>query len=117
MDKRPEKKLAIISFAMHSARGLIRDQKMRRNSMFALLLVALLLLFLGSTFFRSILNPREHPVWFLVFWFVCIWLTFTSFLLAIFDLLIVRMQARKAERILRSGLAQNPDSPARQNDE
>jgi drug/metabolite transporter (DMT)-like permease len=117
MDERPEKKLAITSFAMHSARGLIRDQKMRRNTMFFLLLVALVLLFCGSTFLRRILNPHEHPVWFILFWFICIWLTFTAFLLAIFDILLVRIQARKAEKILRAGLGQNPDSPARQNDE
>lgn len=117
MEERPEKKLAITSFAMHSARGLIRDQKMRRNTMFVLLIVALVLLFCGSTFLQSILNPREHPGWFILFWFVCIWLTFTAFLLAVFDILLVRAQVRKAEKTLRAGLHQNPDSPAQQNDQ
>jgi hypothetical protein len=117
MEERPEKKLAITSFAMHSARGLIRDQKTRRNTMFVLLLVALLLLFAGSTFLQTFLSPREHPGWFILFWFVCIWLTFTAFLLAIFDILLVRAQARKVEKILRTHLPNNPDSSARQNDE
>jgi hypothetical protein len=117
MDEPPKKNLAITSFALHSARGLIRDQRMRRHTMFVLLIVALALLFCGSTFLRSVFNPHEHPGWFMLFWFVCIWLTFTAFLLAIFDMLIVRAQARKAEKILRASLAQNPDSPARQNGE
>lgn len=117
MEERPEKKLAITSFAMHSARGLIRDQKTRRNTMFVLLLVALLLLFSGSTFLQTFLSPREHPGWFILFWFVCIWLTFTAFLLAIFDILLVRAQARKVEKILGTHLPNNPDSPAPQNDD
>ena len=117
MDEQPEKKLAMSSFAMHAARGLIRDQKMRRNTMFVLLLVALLLLFSGSTFLRSILNPREHAGWFILFWFVCIWLTFTAFLLAIFDILVVRAQARKVKKILRVELREKQNSLARQNDD
>lgn len=102
---------------MHAARGLIRGQKMRRNTMFVLLLVALLLLFSGATFLQSILNPREHAGWFILFWFVCIWLTFTAFLLAIFDIVIVRAQARKVKKILRVELREKQDSLARQNDD
>lgn len=117
MDERPEKKLAVTSFALHSARGLIRDQKLRRNTMFVLLLVALVFLFFGATFLRPVLDPRQHPVWFILFWAVCIWLTFTAFLLAIFDILLVRAQSRKTANILRAGLSQNADSPAERNDE
>lgn len=108
MNEEREKKLRISSFALHAARGMIRDQKMRRNTMFILLLVALLLLFSGSTFLQAMLSPREHPVAFILFWFVCVWLTFTAFLLAIFDILLVRVQRRKLERTLRAGLV--PDS-------
>jgi hypothetical protein len=116
MGELPKKKLAITSFAMHSARGLIRDQRVRRHAMFVLLVVALVLLFCGSTFLRSILDPHRHPGWFMFFWFACIWLTFTAFLLAVFDILVVRAQARKTQKILRSALTQNPDSPAGGND-
>jgi hypothetical protein len=116
MDELPKKKLAITGFAMHSARGLIRDQRMRRNTMFVLLVIALVLLFCGSTFLRPILDHHQHPGWFMLFWFACIWLTFTAFLLAIFDILVVRAQARKTQKILRAALTQNPDSPARGND-
>jgi hypothetical protein len=107
MDKEREKRLRISSFAFHAARGVIRDQKMRRNTMFVLLLAALLLLFSGSTFLQTALNPRAHPVGFVLFWFVCIWLTFTAFLLAIFDILLVRAQRRKLERRLRAELVVN----------
>lgn len=112
MDEQPNRKLRISSFALHAARGVIRDRKMRRNTMFVLLLMALLLLFSGSTFLHPTLNPREHPLGFIIFWFICIWLTFTAFLLAIFDILLVRAQRRKVERILRAGLIPDSDSPA-----
>jgi hypothetical protein len=81
--------------------------------MFVLLVVALALLFLGATFLQTALDPRERPIWFISFWAVCGWLTLTALLLAIFDLLMVRIEARKAERSLREKLAQRAtqDSP------
>ena len=112
MDEPSKKNLAIVSFALHSARGLIRDQRMRRNIMFILLVVALVLLFCGSVFLHPFLDWHVHPVWFMLFWFACIWLTFTAFLLAVFDILIVRAQVRKTEKSLRASLAQKPDSSA-----
>lgn len=119
MDEPREKKLRISSFAIHATRGLIRNQVIRRKTMFVLLMVALVLLCIGSTFLQSTLNPREHPGWFIVFWLICIWLTFTALLLAIFDLLFICAQRRKEERILRVGFEdrQRPDSPSEQVDE
>jgi hypothetical protein len=114
MDEEREKRLRISSFALHAARGVIRDQKMRRNTMFLLLLAALILLFSGSTFLQTTLNPRAHRIGFIVFWFVCVWLTFTAFLLAIFDILLVRAQRRKLERVLRAGLVANDSSAPRE---
>lgn len=98
----PETKpLRTVSFVVHATRGVIRDQTTRRKTMFAVLVVALVLLFSGSTFLASMLNPQEHPMRFILFWFVCAWLTLTAILLAVFDLLMVRLEARKAQRILR----------------
>ena len=113
MDEPPEKTLRSVSFAVHATRGVIRDQTARRKTMFVLLVVALVLLFAGSTFLHSILNPRAHPVWFISYWLVCGWLTVTAILLALFDLLVVRAQARKAERLLHGKVpeAENTDSP------
>jgi len=69
--------------------------------MVLLLALALLLLIFGFTFLQSALDPHLHPWRVVVFWLVCIWLTFTAMLLAIFDLLMVRLEARRAERALR----------------
>ena len=105
--------LRVASFVIHAVRGAIRDQNRRRKTMFFLLLVALALLFSGSTFLESALNPRERPVWFILFWVACAWLTLTAMLLAIFDLLVVKLAARKTGRMLREKFLQagNPDSP------
>jgi hypothetical protein len=72
--------------------------------MFVVLIAAMLLLFGGTTFFESFLSPREHPGWFILYWIVCGWLTFTALLLAIFDLLMVRLQERSARRTLQKKL-------------
>jgi len=93
------------SFVIQAVRGVIRDQNRRRTTMFILLLVALALLFSGSTFFESALNPRERPVWFILFWVACAWLTLTAMLLAIFDLLVVKLEA-KTGRMLREKVSQ-----------
>src|SRR5438105_12894585 len=97
-------RLRIVSFAIHSARGVIRDQSTRRWGMFITLLVAMLMLFVGTTFLQPLLSPREHPGWFLFFWVACAWFTFTALLLALFDLLILRAQDRTARKILREKL-------------
>jgi len=112
-DSPDEKSLRATSFVVHATRGLIRDQAMRRKTMFVLLIVALVLLFAGSTFLQPFINPREHPVWFILYWFVCAWLTLTAMLLALFDMLVVRAQARKAAKTLHGELpkTQSPDSP------
>jgi len=99
-----EKPLRTFSFVIHATRGVIRDQVTRRKTMFVLVVVALVLLFAGSTFLQALLNPREHPFWFIFFWLICAWVTVTAMLLAAFDLLIVRLAARRATRHLREDL-------------
>jgi hypothetical protein len=113
MDEPPEKPLRSVSFAVHATRGLIRDQSVRRKLMFVLLAIAMVLLISGSTFLGPFLNPREHLGWSLLFWLTCVWLTLTAFLLALFDMLMGRAEARKAERILREQYSEeeNPNSP------
>jgi hypothetical protein len=96
-----EKPLRTLSFVIHATLGVIRDPITRRKTMFVLLVVALVLLFSGSTFLQAPLNPREHPFWFIFFWVVCAWVTVTAMLLAIFDLLMVRLEARRAARQVR----------------
>lgn len=72
--------------------------------MFALLVAALALLILGSTLLEAPLNPREHPLGFLLFWIACGWLTLTALLLAAFDMLMLRLASRRTQRALREGL-------------
>jgi hypothetical protein len=68
--------------------------------MFILLLTALILLFAGSTFLAPFLNPGQHLGWALFFWIACIWLTMTALLLALYDLVMVRIAARAEQREL-----------------
>ncbi|MFN2476396.1 MAG: hypothetical protein ABR526_08670 [Chthoniobacterales bacterium] len=85
-----------MSFASHVARGVIRDASVRRKAMIVLLVAAVLMVLVGSTILTDVLNPREHVARFLVFWLGCGWLTLTVLLLAAFDMLAVRAQARAA---------------------
>lgn len=101
-DERPpdERKLRIASFATHATRGILRNRQTRRQVMFWTVIGALVLLFLGATFLASVLDPRVRPGWFICYWLACAWITVTAVLLAIFDLLAVRIQAREEKRRL-----------------
>jgi protein-S-isoprenylcysteine O-methyltransferase Ste14 len=92
-------------------RGIIRDRNTRRKTMSILLVIALIFLFFGSTFLQSALDPREHPTWFILFWLTCAWLTLTAMALAIFDLLVVRLDGRKAHRELGETFERSRSSP------
>jgi protein-S-isoprenylcysteine O-methyltransferase Ste14 len=114
-----DKRLQWISFVTQVARGAIRDPKVRRKAMFGALLVALALLIAGSTILQPLLNPREHPGWFIAFWLVCAWITVLAMLLALFDLLMLRLQRRAAQKILQEQLprTQPTDAPISQDGE
>ena len=99
-----QRRLRTTSFVVHATRGMIRNQSTRRKAMLLLLALALLLLIAGFTFLQPALNPQEHPWRVILFWIVCIWLTFTAMLLALFDLLVLRLEARRVERALREKL-------------
>ena len=86
-------------FIIQVSKGLIRDHRMRRTLMFYDVLGVLILLFLGSTLFWQWL--REHPVFFLGYWAACGWLTTLAACLAIYDLIILRVEARRERRRLK----------------
>lgn len=86
-------------FLLQVCLGIIRDQTQRRHVLSILVVAALVMLFLGSTFLAVWL--MAHGVCFLLFWFACIWLTILTFLLAAYDLLVVRKVAREERRRLR----------------
>ena len=99
-----EKPLQTTSFIVHATRGVLRDQRTRRKAMAFLLALAVLLLIGGLTFLQPMLNPHEHPWFVIFFWITCVWFTLTAALLAIFDLLLLRLEARRTERALREKL-------------
>lgn len=82
------------SFAAHVARGIVRERRTRRAVMLATVIAAMALVFCGVTFLQSLLDPHEHPGWFIFYWFVCGWITVLALLLAFFDLLMVRREGR-----------------------
>jgi len=103
-----EKKLRFVSFAMHAARGLVRDQTTRRQTMFWMVLAAVLMLFGGATFLTPWLDPKVRAGWFMLYWLACAWITVTAVLLALLDLLLVRAQARVEKRSLTQKVAAAP---------
>ena len=108
----------VISFIIHATRGVIRDQGMRRWMMFAVLVVAMLMLAAGTTLLQDALDPHQHPTRFIFFWLVCAWLTISALLLAAFDVLMVRAQARAARRLLKEQFADSRRAdPARDESE
>ncbi len=99
-----EKPFRMAPFAAHAARGLIRDQRTRRVTMGALLGAAVLMIIVGSKLLDEWFAERGHLLWFMLFWAACGWLTITALLLAVFDILILRVQARSARKAFRDEL-------------
>lgn len=110
----PKKSFWMVPFTVHATRGLLRDQRSRRKTMAVSLVVALILLIGGLTVFRPWLDPQEHPWRFIFYWLACGWETVLVLLLALFDLLLVRAQARAAEKALREQIA-NSEGQAEDN--
>jgi biopolymer transport protein ExbB/TolQ len=103
-----EKRFELAPFAIHATRGLLRTPRARRKTMAVLVAVALIMVAVGLFGLRPWLEPHEHPVRFILFWFACGWVTLTILLLAVLDLLLVRAEGRRAEQVLREEAAGNP---------
>jgi uncharacterized membrane protein len=73
--------------------GLAREQDQRRRVMFALTLGAVLMLFVGTFVLWNIFTT--HPLFFAIYWLVCVWIVICVLLLAIYDLL---QNIRRAKR-------------------
>lgn len=76
----------------------LRDRRLRRNLLFGLTLLTLLLVSGGAIFLGDV--PREHPMAFLLFWGLCFLLAGFLLLLAFYDLLAVRKEHRNRVRAL-----------------
>jgi hypothetical protein len=101
----------MVPFTVHATKGLLRDQSSRRKTMAICLAVALLLLVAGLTVLRPWLNPHEHPWRFVLFWLACAWETVLVLLLALFDLLVLRAQARATRKAFREGFSKGSAAP------
>jgi uncharacterized membrane protein SirB2 len=77
--------------------------------MAVLLVVALVMMVVGFFGLRQWLEPREHPARFIFFWLACGWITFTTLLLALLDLLLLRAGARRARKALREEVGETSD--------
>lgn len=107
-ERPPEKRLEVAPFAVQATRGVLRDPKARRKTMALLLAGALALVALGLFGAKTWLEPHEHPVRFILFWFACGWIALTALLLALLDLLLLRAAARRTRKALREEVDQ-PD--------
>ena len=87
-------------FLLSVTRGIIRDTVVRRWCMFVVVLVALIMVFLGSTFLAGTLEAA--PWVFIFYWLICVWLTLLAMLLALYDLLVVRAAGKIARKTSRS---------------
>ena len=105
----PPKRFWMVPFTIHATRGLLRDQQARRKTMAVSLILAIALLVAGLTVLRSWLDPHEHPFRCILYWLVCAWETVLVLLLALFDLLLVRAQARAARKALQQQISRSPD--------
>lgn len=114
-----EKELETASFVAHATRGIVRDRRTRRSAMFGVVLLALMMMVGGSTFLATLLDPREHPARFIVFWIACAWVTISALLLAVFDALMVRRDGRVLRENLRRQFSDDVtiDSPTSPDDE
>jgi hypothetical protein len=107
----PKRSFWMVPFTVHATKGLLRDQSSRRKTMAICLAVAVLMLVAGLTVLRPWLDPHEHPGRFVLFWLACGWETVLVLLLALFDLLLLRAQARAAREAFRENLSKATPAP------
>ena len=82
-------------------RGLVFDQHLRRLTMFYVVIAAMVMVFVGDVFLGEWLDFRQHLARFTVYWLAVGWLTILAALLAVYDLLLLRVQHRLLRRELR----------------
>ena len=83
-------------------RRLIVDQHLRRLTMFYVVIADMIMFFAGVTFLEDWLDGHHHLARFAVYWLIVGWLTVLAALLAIYDLLLLRVQHRLLRRELRA---------------
>lgn len=105
----PEKKErgVTVKLILAITRGLILDRHTRRMTMFLVVLAALFMLLVGTVFLNS--PTRDGVLLFVAFWGICAFLTFLAMLLAVYDLLMVRLTARRERQRLKTEIFGSDD--------
>ena len=96
------RKIPAVAFAM--ARSIAGDQSARRRALFRMTLGACVALFLGATLFSPYLE--QHRWLFVFYWLGVAWLTLTIVLVAVYDVLAVLAEGRRARRELERRLTE-----------
>ncbi|MCB1233020.1 MAG: hypothetical protein KDN19_22435 [Verrucomicrobiae bacterium] len=81
----------------------LKERRLRRNALFGLTLLALLLVFGGTVFLGD--GLMKSPIAFLAFWGICFLMVGLVLLLALYDLLAVRKEHRRRVKDLERQLA------------
>jgi hypothetical protein len=101
----------VFKLVIQISKGLIRDMRTRRWTMFYALVAAMFMLFAGAVLIDRWL--REHVLFLLFWWAACAWLTLLAVLLAFFDMLMIRAAARQErKRLERDLVKKNSDGSA-----
>ena len=88
-----------LGWLLRYVRGLIVDQHVRRLTMFYVIIAAMVMAFAGEILLGGWLH--HNPWRFLGYYLACAGLTLVAALLAIYDLLMIRLQHRFIRRRLR----------------
>lgn len=94
--KTPVSRRAAIGLAFGTV--VVRNHRLRRNALFGLTLLTLLLVFGGAVILGD--GLMKKPVAFVIFWGICFLLVGLVLLLALYDLLAVRKEHRQRLREL-----------------
>lgn len=79
-------------------RSIASDQAARRRALFGMTLGACILLFLGAVIIAPFLE--QHRWMFIFYWLGIAWLTLTIVLVAVYDVLVVLADGRRARQAL-----------------
>ncbi len=96
MARKPFDQIGRTSFGY--AALILHSRQHRRKAMFGIMLFAMAQAFCGAVVLEAFL--MRHPIAFLAYWGFCLGAVLFGFLLATFDLLAVRKEARARERAL-----------------
>ncbi len=89
-----------MGFCVATARTALHSRLRRRQLMFVLMLAIMVQVFLGAVVIDGYLMRRGNGTIFAAYWVFCLCALVFVFLLALYDILMVRSEARKKEREL-----------------